>query len=163
MRAIGWRPMNGLKVIFLDIDGVLNRGEFDPETESTSLLPTLVERLRGVLRETGAKIVLSSSWRYLVLGQAMTLSGFEFLLRTHGFPKGCLHDLTCADEETTDRGAQILKWVEQNGPLEAWAVIDDHPVALGEEQWRLVRTAFQVGMTDADARTLTRLLELGQR
>jgi hypothetical protein len=150
-----------VKVIFLDIDGVLNTGAFDLEAESSSIDRLLVARLRRVLAATGAKIVLCSSWRYLVLEGAMTLSGFEYLLRTHGMPKGCLVGLTAADEAGGDRGAQILRWVAEHGPLEAWAVLDDVELQLAEEHRRHVRTRREEGLSDGDAEALVRILAEG--
>ena len=147
-----------MKVIFLDIDGVLNAGDFDADAESSSIDRRAVGRLKRVLRDTGAQIVLSSSWRYMVLEGAMTLSGFEYLLRTHGMPKGCLLDCTCADEMTGDRGAQIRRWVAEHRPLEQWAVLDDVELALGDEGWRHVRPRRDQGLSEDDAAALVRIL-----
>ena len=52
---------NGLeKVIFLDVDGVLNSNH---STESV-IVEDMVKRLAYIVEKTGASIVLSSSWRY---------------------------------------------------------------------------------------------------
>ena len=48
------------KVIFLDIDGVLNSNR---STEPI-IAEDMVKRLAHIARKTGASIVLSSSWRY---------------------------------------------------------------------------------------------------
>lgn len=48
------------KVIFLDVDGVLNSNR---STEPT-IAEDMVKRLAHIARKTGASIVLSSSWRY---------------------------------------------------------------------------------------------------
>ena len=48
------------KVIFLDIDGVLNS---NCSTEPT-IAEDMVKRLAYIVDKTGAFIVLSSSWRY---------------------------------------------------------------------------------------------------
>ena len=60
-----------MKVIFLDIDGVLNSDEyFDriKNLEITGIEEQIdikkVELLKKAIDETGAKVVLSSSWRY---------------------------------------------------------------------------------------------------
>jgi hypothetical protein len=148
-----------VRVLFLDIDGVLNAGAFSVTAESSSLDAAAVERLNGILTATGAKLVLSSSWRYLILGGSMTVEGFEYLLRTHGVTKGCLIDHTCADEATAGRGRQILRWLEEHGAVEAWAVVDDLAIDdLGAERWRHVRTDARVGLSAADAATIVRIL-----
>lgn len=50
-------------VIFLDIDGVLNVHGLPGE--DGGLDPEKVCLLGGAIYETGAKIVLSSAWRYM--------------------------------------------------------------------------------------------------
>ena len=47
-----------MKVLFLDVDGVINI--------PAGMDPNLLENLRGVIETTGAKIVLSSDWRRTV-------------------------------------------------------------------------------------------------
>ena len=52
------------KVIFLDIDGVLNCGRTPNPRKFPYVVDTrLLSRLKKLLDRTGAKIVLSSSWR----------------------------------------------------------------------------------------------------
>jgi HAD domain in Swiss Army Knife RNA repair proteins len=141
-----------MRIVFLDIDGVLNDNTFDAEAESSTLRPAAVERLREILRATGAKVVLTSSWRYLITAGAMTVEGFEYLLRTHGLPKGSLVGHTPCDEELPGRGAQIRRWLEAHGAVDAWVALDDDPLELGADSWRHVRTQRGVGLTAADVR-----------
>lgn len=47
-----------MKVIFLDIDGVLNAGH-----HTLQWLPERMKALKAVLKETEAKIVIHSGWR----------------------------------------------------------------------------------------------------
>lgn len=68
-----------MKVIFLDIDGVLN----SDQTPNPRKLPYVVDRklltrLKRVLKRTGAKVVLSSTWRYDPAGL--------FSAKYHGIP-----------------------------------------------------------------------------
>lgn len=55
-----------VRVLFLDVDGVLNRTGYRPAT-STGLRswiePELAANLSALLRVTGARIVMSSDWR----------------------------------------------------------------------------------------------------
>ena len=67
--------------------------------------PGPVVHLNRILAETEARLVISSSWRYLVHSGAMTLEGFSYMLITHGI--GChgrLAGITCRDEEAGPRG-----------------------------------------------------------
>jgi hypothetical protein len=54
-----------MKVIFLDIDGVLNTtSTTEMFEEYTFVEDEKVQLLKQLVTRTGAKIVLSSSWRY---------------------------------------------------------------------------------------------------
>jgi hypothetical protein len=54
-----------MKVVFLDIDGVLNCSKTNnPRKLPYVIDPKLLKRLKRLLRRTGAKVVLSSTWRY---------------------------------------------------------------------------------------------------
>lgn len=90
-----------MKLLFLDIDGVLNGHEFCEGAQSNTIRPAAIESLNYVLREVSPKVVLSSAWRYMIHCRAMTLLGFEYLLRTHGTCGivGNLIGVTCRDEE----------------------------------------------------------------
>src|SRR5690606_10063266 len=60
-------PSSSMKVIFWDVDGVLNNpgtwGAWSKLGWSAALEPHLVKKARDVVRATGAKCVLSSTWR----------------------------------------------------------------------------------------------------
>src|SRR5262245_20949878 len=54
-----------MKVIFLDIDGVLNCARtHNPRRLPYVIDPRLKKHLDGLLERTGAKIVLTSTWRH---------------------------------------------------------------------------------------------------
>jgi len=58
--------MTSDKIIFLDVDGVLNCDDtWDTEHEEgfATLDPTMCDRLASIVNATGAMIVLSSTWR----------------------------------------------------------------------------------------------------
>lgn len=54
-----------MKLIFLDIDGVLNYEGYERLTRSGTRFvdPILIKRLKKIIDCTGAKVVLSSTWR----------------------------------------------------------------------------------------------------
>lgn len=87
-------------VIFLDIDGVLNRHRKLPsgycgiDRDKADLLNIVL----GAVPES--KLVISSAWRYMLLGGEMTVNGFEYLLLVNGVRcKGRIHGFTQADEK----------------------------------------------------------------
>lgn len=147
-----------MKILFLDIDGVLNDGTRNAAAESSTFDRAAVARLNQVIEATACKLVLSSSWRYVIIDGSMTVGGFEFLMRTHGLAKGTLLGHTCEDEVAPGRAAQIRRWLLRHEPCETWAAVDDHDLGLGEDQWRQVRTNWSVGLTDSDAARLIEIL-----
>lgn len=116
-----------MKVLFLDVDGVLNAHEFDPDVLCGQIHRDKVAVLNRVLRETGAKVVLSSAWRYIVHRGEATLMGMEWLLRSHGMLAGRLVGITREDTmvrdayrgdpaswpQTDERGRQITDWLRE--------------------------------------------------
>lgn len=53
-----------MKIIFLDIDGVLNVIGQGHDEYGQTFHPHLVDNLKRIIDETGAKIVISSTWRH---------------------------------------------------------------------------------------------------
>ena len=152
-----------MKVIFLDIDGVLNGHDWDEAAQSNRIRHKCVERLSRIMAATDAKIVLSSAWRYMIHCGAMTTRGFEYMLRTHG-ANGIVNRIvgvTIRDEETPGylgpdhahgcwepRAAQIRAWLGEHPDVESFVVIDDECVpGFGT---RFIQTNGKTGLTDAD-------------
>ena len=121
----------GMKVIFLDIDGVLNHEKFFlahiDEMEQFPVDPECVRRVRDIVDATGAVIVLTSSWRMgwsrnsgemddlcRRLVEIMAESGLEIYDRTSWLRNG-------------DRGQEIREWI-RNAPakVERFVILDDN-------------------------------------
>lgn len=164
-----------MKIIFLDIDGVLNAHEFDEEILCGQIHKDKVQLLNHVLRATDARIVLSSAWRYLIHREEMNLQGFEWLLRSHGVLANRLIGLTRKDTMrkvntysgiphewplANERGEQISDWLsyyaEDYNPTK-YAAIDDIDLGIRPHH-PLVLTDGSVGMTQANAEELMGLL-----
>lgn len=135
-----------MKVVFLDIDGVLNGHEFDAGAQSNTIRRDCVLRFNRLLAESGASVVLSSAWRYMILGNAMTLGGFTYMLQTHGVAGLKLIGHTVSDEEIPDRGDQIKEWLSRHPEVETFAVLDDLAVNVPF----LVQTHSELGLIDED-------------
>ena len=110
MRAFDkWRfRVKPQKIIFLDIDGVLNSMELFDKLEERDMEPFMgidvdednLEQLRYIVEKTGAQIVLSSSWRHAwhekgpmirvgrALDQAMASYGLKIISKTKHLHKG---------------------------------------------------------------------------
>jgi hypothetical protein len=118
-----------LRLVFLDIDGVLNSHRDVQENGIKSINRTCMSFLNQIIGETGAQLVISSAWRYMILGGAMTLDGFRYMLQTYGLRSDAvLHGHTASDEAIPERGDQILSYVLNAGPrgtVCGWVVLDD--------------------------------------
>jgi hypothetical protein len=91
-----------IKLLFLDIDGVLNAHESDPDVLCGPIFRDKVRLLNRILRATDAKVVLSSAWRYIVHRGEATLQGMDWLLRSHGMLANRLIGVTRPDTMRVD-------------------------------------------------------------
>jgi hypothetical protein len=105
---------------------------------------------RLLLALPGTKVVISSAWRYLLLGNHQTLFGFEAMLMTHGvsFPNA-IHSHTRIDKHRDEpRIEQIRDWLLHYDPqCEGWIALDDMHLA---DDPRCFRIRGDVGLTSAD-------------
>ena len=141
------------RVIFLDIDGVLNRTK---HATHIRLDADLVERLRLLVEETGAKLVLSTFWRHF-------LDYIRYVLHRHGVPADAVIgstpgrsgsqdlDESAADEaQYASRAAEIKAWLAEH-EHSTFVIIDDRPSAAdGSLMPNFVQTDTSEGLTDAD-------------
>ena len=127
-----------MKVIFLDIDGVLNLC-YEGRDEYGSLFhPHLVDNLRRLIDKTGAKIVISSTWRMsgLVIMKEMwikrELPG-EVIDITPNFMK---HYGT-----TLCRGKEIDAYLKDHPEVESYVILDDDTDMEDHQLDRFVKTS----------------------
>ena len=153
--------MESASLVFLDFDGVLNSATYqravaakltDAEfvTRSSKLLDVAaIERLNRLLAETGAKVVVSSTWRI-----GMTVPELQALLEGRGF-NGVVYGVTPNLHST--RCAEIQAWLDQHGSDGRFVILDDAD-GMDELTSRHVRTDLESGLTDADCMRAIELL-----
>lgn len=135
-----------IRVLFLDIDGVLN--DSGQQFGCPLARPECAKNFNRIIAETDAKVVVISNWRHLVLNGHMDRLGFEQLLRSHGV-SCCVLGVT--PDEPDGRGWQIRAWLDgKYGKIESWVVIDDCPDKLMLTM-PLVQTNGSVGLTSENA------------
>jgi hypothetical protein len=140
-----------VKVIFLDVDGVLNhRGSFAPGMPGGSkrIAPECVAQLNHIVAITGASIVVSSTWRmdpdYIEVLRAAGVRG-RILGKT---PNG-IHDIKGGLLVGTCRGDEIQEWITANEP-DAFVILDDDS-DMAHLLPHLVHTSFDAGLTKEHA------------
>jgi hypothetical protein len=135
-----------MKVIFLDIDGVLNC----KKTANPRKLPYVVDRrllarFKRLLDRTGAKVVLSSTWRYDPAGLFSAKRwGIPFIGVTPDMPKRPRRD-------------EIRAWLQKHPKVTRFAVIDDKDDELDELP--LFQPSAATGLTDRIVRGVVRYLD----
>jgi hypothetical protein len=133
------------KAIFLDIDGVLNcRRTPNPRSLPYVVDPVLLVRFRELVAETGAQVVLSSTWRYDPAGL--------FGARHHHVP---FID-TIPDTPHQPRRDEIRTWLDRHPEVTRHAVLDDEDDELDELP--LFQPSAATGLTDDIARGVARYL-----
>lgn len=114
-----------MKIIFLDIDGVLNSEEWlYKRNDNETINPEQVKLLKEIMDKTGAEIVLSSTWRklsgrhplYTYLVESLKKFGLE--IKSHTPSIG------------GDRSKEIKKWIDKheiNGKIK-FVILDDFTI-----------------------------------
>ena len=141
------------KLIFLDIDGVMNRLGTVTQMRTRKrfrsyigMEPELVERMNALVARTGAQVVLSSTWRLSETWRRdMKENGltFEFVDRTPYLSNGFGIHL----ERGEEIDAWICQWLTEDltRELDAYAIIDDDADMLPSQP--LFRTSYIEGLT----------------
>jgi hypothetical protein len=161
-------------VVFLDIDGVLNhqrlydslRSRAGRTTPSDWIDADCVARLDALCARTGARLVISSSWRTYadIPGQPVGgLTGTVAVLRSRGLVAdviGATPDHTTdemrARQERAPRWPEIRAWLDARPGVSGYVAIDDCEIAAPSE--RFVRTSLAVGLTDNDCERAAEIL-----
>ena len=134
-----------VRVIFLDIDGVLNC----TDTPNPLELPYIVDKRRlrvfnRLIARTRAKIVLISDWRHDPAGL--------FAARYHGIR----YQDVVPDRPKKPRGNQIRAWLKKHPKVTRYAVIDDDDDQLDE--LTLFQPSNSTGLTARVANSIERYL-----
>lgn len=146
-----------MKVIFLDIDGVmastrscvaLGGYPHPPRDDWHFFDPVAIGLLSRVVRKTGAVCVLSSTWRGFIdgtlqLSQTLRVPIIDKTRWTIGHEK---------------RGLQIQDWLDAHPQVEAWAILDDDSDMLEHQMDRFVKVDYEEGLSYANHNQLIDLL-----
>lgn len=112
-----------MKVLFLDIDGVLNTDKEIYQYGSTYINPYYVDFLKFIILSTNASIVLSSTWR--LLEEAKKIA------ENHLYVKK-LYILDSTPKIRlgwTPRSHEIRAWLSSRPQVKKFAILDDSPDA----------------------------------
>ena len=174
-----------MKVLFLDIDGVLNSENWfgyrlyciknNMFNEVINFVNTndecikhklsmiddrAIANLNRIVEETGCKVVLSSSWRSCVEAENIFT---QDLLKLKGF-KYELYDVTPRlwfNDFSIRRGEEIKLWLDkesEKNEIESFVILDDDSDMLPEQMNNFIHVDGQVGLTNKDVFTAIEIL-----
>jgi hypothetical protein len=141
-----------MKLIFLDIDGVMNHRKHFVRSrlhDGQEFCPIAVRNLREILKRTGAKIVVSSTWR------KMGLTKIKELFRNYDMQQ-YIHGITPVIEDVI-RGKEIQQYLIGLSDVESYVILDDDD-DMGDLLPRLVHTSQLDGLNDEKREEVIRLL-----
>ena len=163
-----------MKVIFLDIDGVLNASDYmcalhyryrslvhkdeaeypipnDEVRDSYGKYfdPRCIIHLEAIINFTGCKIVISSTWRKDGLTKMKNLWEYRDL---PGEIVGVTPVLNM------ERGEEIKNYLEEHDYITDYCIIDDDSDMLPEQMNNFVKTSNKFGLTHQDAERVINIL-----
>lgn len=144
-----------MRIVFLDFDGVLNSRRFFArsgpiERPDDALDPAAVARVDRVIARTGAKVVISSTWR--IMDPLDRIAG---ILRAHGFGGEVVGATPVVGGS---RGREIGAWLDQSKGVRSFVILDDD-TNMGRLARRHVRTMPEDGLLDEHVEPACRHLE----
>ena len=138
-----------LKVIFLDIDGVLKPARaywLKPHKEEGNFDPLGVAGINLIHERTGAAIVFNTTWNragYTRLCEIAANEGITApVMGVTSFP------------DLGDRLDAIRAWIAENGPVAAWCALDDE--TMSDE--RCIKVNYDSGISTQDFSNAVRLI-----
>lgn len=139
-----------MKILFLDLDGVVNHQEFYRRRANDEVLknlpyplcefdPLVVNRINYILDETNnSKLVVSSSWRFD--------KHLQNIFDNVGF-KHKIYDITPYGMGKC-RGYEIQEWLNNHKDTTNYVIIDDDSDILKEQRKHFIHTSELNGLTE---------------
>lgn len=135
------------KIIFLDVDGVLNsethatlygwggeaKHSYENAVKKAKLNTVSVHLVNELARKSGAQIVMSTSWRLLNQGARGFWWNQLFKEILNSVSKRCYMDVIDLTpvKEKGDRGDEIDAWLKKNPWVDDYIILDDI-----SDEWR---------------------------
>lgn len=130
-----------MKILFLDIDGVVN---CEKTFQTTSLYPLdkyMAFMVGKIQLDTDCKVVLSSSWRHHPDGvKVVDKHVVRILDITPSIPVKTYAEL--------ERGHEIQAWLDAHPEVTKYAILDDDSDMLPEQKNNFFQTSWKEGLTE---------------
>lgn len=129
------------------------------QTSNKDWCPAACNHLNRICKKTGARIVISSSWR-----SEFTLEELKEIFSSNGIKPEYVIAVTPSyvevpDEEAYCRGHEIREWMGKHAPENStYAILDDLPVVLDSQKGKFIQLKPDKGFNDPDA--VIRLIQI---
>ncbi len=151
-----------MKIIFLDVDGVLNSKSWNDShqqeiRDGILIDETKIKLLSKLINKTNASIVLHSGWRFwldsefqpsrkeseIFLGMLLdeNISIFDIT------PDHRTEEIMKTNKLSLVKAGEILEWVSKHENIEQWVVLEDLDLNNKEVENHQIRTDSQKGLT----------------
>ena len=149
-----------MKVIFLDFDGVIT---IPPKWH---IQANKIKYIKKIVDATGAKIVVSSSWRRENVKETIN----DMIGKTKRCPRNKMlywlidniYDVTSwfSDKKYngTGRGGEIQTWLNNHLDVDNYVIIDDDGDMLDSQLFHFVQTNFEDGITELETNWAIKIL-----
>lgn len=137
-----------MKVLFLDIDGVVNSRSTTNFKELYPLNQYMAFLVGKIQLDTDCQVVLSSSWRHLP--EAIPVIEKRIVKLFDITPtSGLVH------YEESPRGHEIQAWLDLHPEVIRYAILDDDSDMLPGQLPSFFQTTFETGLTEEIAKAVT--------
>jgi len=151
-----------MKVIFLDIDGVLNSQRLVEKNENEKIDINAVKLLKNLIDKSGAFVVMSSGRRLwfddnMVTDDAEAKYLYDILYQYGIDIYGKTPDFS-TDEIRTKRtfaevkAKEIIAWLENHCDVDKYVILDDLDLKNDQINANLVQTDGEIGITEEDVK-----------
>jgi hypothetical protein len=136
-----------LKIIFLDIDGVLNSDEYyrsvdRAKNDWSRFDPIAVDYIKKLVTEFSAKLVITSTWRFGAVKQ------LDNELNKSHLNKHLHKDWQTPKTHPSHRGTEIKMWLDNHPEVNNYLILDDDSNMLKDQLPHFVQTNLMSGMNN---------------
>lgn len=141
-----------MKVIFLDFDGVIT---LPPKWHLES---DKIKSVKKIVDETGAKIVVSSSWRHGLERHFVHILENDPNNEMIIWLRDNILDITPDVGLGNGRGGEIQQWLNDHREVTNYVILDDDGDMWDSQLFHFVQTNYEYGLTESETTYAIKIL-----
>ena len=149
-----------MRILFLDFDGVLNSAKYLAGSEQfgVAIDPARMALLKRIVDSTGAKIVLTTSWREHWEKDPTKCDSTGALIHNI-FRKYGLQIWDKTPQLRTKRETEIKSWLDRHPELDSFVVLDDSLLSADYLNGHFIKTSYYFdGLDEEDVQKAIAIL-----